>query len=145
MMRQPKDNHREIYWLVEARILQSPLAQYTRTERLRRGAGGEDQSDWSGYLSVEFRRADTNCSLAILLDGVDCRSPVLDEEGNQLVQYKLTCGVNFPSHGNSDPATVMARLKLYQDVAMLAAELQAEFGLREIWKMTRSAAEVAEA
>jgi hypothetical protein len=152
-MRQVKDNYRETHQALAARILRDPLAQHVgytgRSEQLQRDAAGEgDLSRWS-FQSVEFRRADTNCSLDVRVESVDRGyrlGPDTDKEGNEWTQYELTCSVNFPCHGSSDPATVMARLKLYQDVAMLAAELQAEFGgRREIWKMTRTAAEVAEA
>lgn len=153
MMRQVKDNYRETHQALAARILRDPLAQHVgytgRSEQLQRDAAGEgDLSRWS-FQSVEFRRADTNCSLDVRVESVDRGyrlGPDTDKEGNEWTQYELSCSVNFPCHGSSDPATVMARLKLYQDVAMLAAELQAEFGgRREIWKMTRTAAEVAEA
>jgi len=41
----------------------------------------------------------------------------------------------------SDPATALARLELYREVALFAAELKATFSGREIWRVWQTKAE----
>lgn len=150
MMRQPKDNYRATHQAISQRVLSSTVGSAVspyRIEQLKAHAAGEgDLSNWT-FFSVEFRRADTNCDLSVRLESVERYNygPSTDKDGNEWHQYKLECQVSWPSHGSSDVATCMARLNLYQQVSMLAAELQAEFGGRnEIWQMTATKEQVEE-
>lgn len=157
MNRNPKDNYRSTHQTIAQRVLSSPLAQFVGYgglaghdgQRLTAAARGEgDLSSWS-FLSLEFRRADSNANLEVRVESVDRYyrdGAMTDKDGNEWTQYTLTCQVGYPSHGSTDVATVLARAELIREVAMLAACIQAEFGGRnEIWKMTRTAEQVAEA
>ena len=162
MQKAYKDNFNETRQAIAKRILNNPLAAYIgypgensecRRAELQQVADGTDtsSSSFSFIRLSEFRRGDTNCSLDI---GFETSSryfdfePRVDAEGNEWSQYNLKFSVNHPCHGSSDPSTTLARLKLWHDVAMLAAELQAEFcgwgNSREIWKMTKTAAQALE-
>jgi hypothetical protein len=154
MLKNPTDNYYSVQQAIAKRVLSTPLASsigyggigshgYNEIKRIADG----EKSDRYGYASVEFRRADTNCDLSIRANAKNDYGSTreVDADGNEWVSYSLTVEVGYPSHGSSDPATVMARVNLISQVAMLAAEINAEFGGRnEIRKMVCSAAEVAE-
>jgi hypothetical protein len=151
MMRNPKDNYKETHQAIARRVLNSKLAAFVghptfdgRLERLEAAANGTEEllSAWT-FLDVEFRRAGTNCSLEVRADVVNSRwdgQPTLDNDGNEWNQYSLTTKINWPCHGSTDAATALARVALYQEVAMLAAEIQAEFP--DCMRMTRSATDI---
>lgn len=148
MMRQPKDNYRATHQAISQRVLSSTVGSAVspyRIEQLKAHAAGEGElSNWS-FFSVEFRRADTNCDLSVRLESKDRYGRDTDKDGNEWMQFELECQVSWPSHGSSDVATCMARLNLYQQVSMLAAEIQAEFGGRnEIWQMVATKEQVEE-
>jgi hypothetical protein len=141
------DNYRSTHQAIASRVLANPLAAAAAShyaERLTDWAAGQgDLSAWS-YLNIEFRRADTNCDLTVRLDAKDSFSRDTDEQG-EWRSYTVRCEINWPSHGSAAVATSMARLHLYQQVAMLAAEIEAEFGGRnEIHHLVATAAEIAE-
>ena len=133
---------------IAKRILASPLALFIgnqevpvddRLQYLRRMASGE--SDWS-TTSHEFRRAGSNVTLYINSESVDdwdVDERDRDEAGNEYTQHKLRVEVNWPSHGNSDPGTCLARLEFYREVAFLAADIHAEFCSELYWKLYRTA------
>ena len=153
MKRNRQDNHRSTHQAIARRILFSPLAAFVgypdtgdtisrgRLELERSSRGEGDVDGWT-YLRVEFRRADTSCDLAFSLKNRDhWARRDLDDEGNEWVDYDLECTINHPTHGSADPATVLARVALYGEVAMLGAALAAEF--KSVSRMTRTAAELA--
>lgn len=153
MMRNLKDTYRATHQAVAARILNSALASTigyqgdpNRLLRVQDAAEGKsDLSSWS-FLSVEFRKAGTNISLDVKVEGEDRYfrgGPTKDKEGNEWEEYKLTCTVNWPCHGSTDVGTSLARLEFYKQAALLAAEIQAEFP--ELARMTRTVAQIAEA
>lgn len=159
MLKNPTDTYSESLKSIAKRIVNSPLAQFVGYggldsrdfQRLRAIADGSDNNDFAWcYLDVEFRRADTNANLCIKCDAVyhkegDMRRYVqVDQDGNEWTEYTLSCSVNYPSHGSADPATVMARAQLLQEVALFAATIQADFGRRNLLHMTRTAQQVAE-
>jgi hypothetical protein len=153
-----EDNYNAARSLVARRILNSSLTGcigYPTTDPAQNGAlirlqallkGEEVQASWS-FVDIEFRKADTNCSLEVKLESVDRAdfSDHTDKQGNEWNVYELSTKVNYPCHGSADSATVLARVNLYQQVAMLAAEIQAEFKDKYVMKMRRSAEEVAAA
>ncbi len=137
------DNFRETHKALARKVLQHPLAanvnhpsmEHRLALLLRQAEGLTEVSPWN-YFSATFYRAGTSCCLDVELKSkYDQRDT--DEEGNEWDQSDLRCAVNFPSHGATEPAIVMARLALYQQVALLAAEIEAEFP--EVFRMTRSA------
>jgi hypothetical protein len=150
-----EDNYNAARKVVAKRILASSVAGcigYSLNEPSENGAlvrlqgyavGAEVKDGWT-FLDVDFRKADTNCSLDIRLESVDRhdRADHTDKQGNEWSVWTLVTKVNWPCHGSSDPATSMARLNLYQQVAMLAAEIQAEFSGKYVMKMSRSADEI---
>ncbi len=155
MLKDAVDNYFAVQRAIAKRVLVNPLGNFV-------GYGGTgssghaklvavaegDESDTFGFLSIEFRRADTNCDLYIRANtkrefGLGRE---VDAEGNVWVEYELSVEVSWPSHGGADVATCLARLKLYQDVSLLAAEIQADFGGRNVIRrmvMTRSQVETA--
>lgn len=153
MMRNLKDTYRATHQAVAARILNSSLAgtigypsDPNRLIRLQDAAEGKsDLSSWS-FLSVEFRKAGTNISLDVKVEGEDRfyrGGPTKDKEGNEWEEYKLTCTVNWPCHGSTDVGTSLARLEFYKQAALLAAEIQAEFP--DLARMTKTVEQIAEA
>jgi hypothetical protein len=152
MLKNPTDNYYSVQQAIAKRVLATPLASsigyggigshgYNEILAIANG----EKSDRYGYASVEFRRADTSCELYIRTDSrndfVSTRET--DADGNEWVTYGLKVEVSYPSHGSADPATVLARMNLVSQVAMLAAEINAEFGGRnEIRKMVASKMEV---
>ena len=154
MLKNPTDNYFSVQQAIAKRVLATPLASsigyggigsHGYNEILAMANG--EKIDRHGYASVEFRRADTSCDLYIRTDSRNdfTSTRETDADGNEWVTYGLKVEVSYPSHGSAEPATVMARMNLISQVAMLAAEINAEFGGRnEIRKMVCSAAEVAE-
>ncbi len=154
MLKNPTDNYYSVQQAIAKRVLATPLASsigyggigshgYNEVLAIANG----EKSDRYGYASVEFRRADTSCDLYIRTDSRNdfTSTREVDAEGNEWVTYGLKVEVSYPSHGSADPATVLARMNMISQVAMLAAKINAEFGGRnEIRKMVCSAAEVAE-
>jgi hypothetical protein len=151
MKRDLKDTYTAARSTIAARILASPLASCVgypadihRLARLQEIAAGAALGGFS-CIDVEFRRADTSATISVEKDeswGDDKRT---DEKGNEFVEVTLRPTVNYPCHGSAGPGVVMARLNLTQQVTMLAAEIEAEFCNRKsFWRMTRTAAEVAE-
>lgn len=152
MLKNPADNYYKVQQDIAKRVLATPLASsigyggigshgYNEILAIANG----EKSDRYGYASVEFRRADTSCDLYIRTDSRNdfLSTRQVDAEGNEWVEYGLKVEVSYPSHGSESPATVLARVNLYQQVAMLAAEIAAEFGGRnQIRKMVATKAEV---
>jgi hypothetical protein len=154
MMKNPQDNYAATRALIAQRIIASsinpsigyPGAKVNHDrDRLEQVARGEGDSTGFSFLNVEFRKADSGCSLYVRCDDVSYE-PRTDAEGNEWRQYQVTTEASWPSHGGTSPGTSLARLAFYTQVALLAAEIEAEFGGRaEVWRMTRTAAQVAEA
>ena len=127
-------------------LAQAPrgMTPRAREQMERKGPEAFDTGFCSAY--VEFERAGTNVTLDIKLDEASSYrfgEPAKDKEGNEWREYEIKTSVNWPCHGSCDPATAIARLALYSDVALFAAEIAAQFG-RKFQKMTATAAEVAE-
>jgi|SRR6478609_242567 len=155
MLNNATDNYFMVQQAIAKRVLANPLGSFvgyggvgsSGHAKLVAVAAG-DQSDTFGFLSVEFRRADTNCDMYIRANAKreSGLGREVDAEGNVWVEYELSVEVSWPSHGGADVATCLARLKLYQDVALLAAEILADFGGRNVIRrmvMTRSQVELA--
>lgn len=132
------DTYRAAQRAIATRVLASPVTRFvcnmTNLQELAAGLGGDT---WS-FVSVPFEGHGTHIDLTVSTVAVMERSIVDlgvdgDDEGNQYLPYKVTVTCNWPSHGSTDPATSMARLKLYQEVVNLAADIQAEFGDQVLW------------
>jgi hypothetical protein len=149
--RQPTDNLSQVKGQIAARILATPLVPYIgypsnehRLLPLQRLADGDD-ADVHSLLNVEFKRADTSVSLYMESEGQWGNGVYdKDEAGNEYQKYDLRFEVNYPCHGSASPGVVLARLHLMQEVAMLAAELTAEFGQMDVWRLVRTPAQRAE-
>ena len=150
-MRNFKDNYLVTYRAIAAYILTSPLGaaleEYRRTRLLDASVADKAPDDGWYFLDTEFSRAGTSASLTIRLEPEDplftsCARgrAIKDADGNEWQDYTLICQVNHPSHGSSDPATLMARCALWSQVAMLAAEIQATW--HHVSQMTATALEV---
>jgi hypothetical protein len=131
-------------------VLASPLAgsvgdpeNDNRLSGLEYAAAGNDPKSWL-FLSVEFRRAGTSISLDVRAKS-DCRLSSRqyeqDDNGNDYAAYTLHCDVNWPCHGSCDPATALARIELYREVAMLAATIHAQFSGARLWKFVQTKAQ----
>lgn len=144
--RPTKDTYFSTRSAIASRVLASPLAPYIgypgRTTEENHAVLvwlRDDRTDRRSFVTVEFRRGDSNCSITIdgdlLGDPDDARR---DDAGNDYrpVFFKFAC--SWPSHGSSDPGTCLARLHLYQQAAMLAAELAAEFSSDQCWLLVRT-------
>jgi hypothetical protein len=142
-LRNPTDTFRSTHQALAKRILNSPLSQFIEfPERLQNAANGEGEVGWS-FLSAEFRRAGTNCSISFKVEQDNrWHSQDTDEAGNEWTQWDLSSDINYPCHGSTEPGIAMARLAFYQEVALFTATLQAEFGSRKILQMTRTAEQV---
>lgn len=138
---------------IAAIIVNSTLAQYVgypgrpleeRLDNLKRIANGEGKPGAWNFISVEFRRAGTNCSLS-----VNCESDngyreeyTQDEAGNDYVRTRvLPPQLNWPSHGNLGVGTSFACIEFYRDVARLAADIESEFRDQHFWRLARTKAQ----
>lgn len=97
------------------------------------------------FLRVDFCLAGTECTLSIDSKR-SYESRRLDQEGNEWQQAELVFELNYPLHSSvrKTPARVFAWTKFYNDVAMLAMQLEAEFSCGTLWTMTRSAEKLAD-
>lgn len=147
-MRTITNNFAKVKASIAARILASPLAAFIgypghsgRLAQLTDLVAVTDLKP-TGSLNVEFRRADTNISLYVEHDAEWRDKDVKDDDGNEYVRYDFRFELNWPCHGSTRPDVAMARLRLYSDVAMLAAELTAEFGsMHEVYHLLRTKAQ----
>lgn len=129
-----KDTYFAVQHGMADRIMRDPMSRFLRP-------GTDIGSRSYGFISIEFQGAGTSCDLTIEADmEYDWRRT--DADGNEWNRFNLACKVNHPTHGSSDPATLMARCELYRQVALLGASLMAEFGGRQLLQMTRTKAEV---
>ncbi len=151
-MKQYKDNFKSMRADIARRVLSSALVPYigypgdvNRLDQLNAMVAEQgDLSTWS-YLSVSFRKAGTGVDLSIDVDRADGDwKASVDAEGNEFHQYNLRIGINYPCHGACAPSTTLARANFISQVALLAAEIEAEFSGVALWHMTRSAAEIKE-
>lgn len=153
-----KDTYLEVRQAIAKRILASPLAECigypgaprdVRLSELTSYADGTNTNKrgW-GFISIDLRRAGSNVNLYVnaRADYESRRDEMeLDDAGNEYSCFKLELEVNWPTHGACDPATALARLELYKQAALLAAEIQAEFGGNErYWSLFRTAEQRAE-
>jgi hypothetical protein len=128
------------------RIISHPLAHFLSPhdrERLQLVIDGTAKDTYT-FLSLEFRKAGTNASLYVEAEPLlGWREERKDAEGNEWMEYGIRSKMNFPCHGSTEPGTVLARLAFYQEIALLAAEIQAEMA-SPIHKMIRGAQEIAQ-
>lgn len=155
-MKNLTDNYRSTHQAICARVLDTTLANHLGygerqshdTSRLQAYAAGEGEISSWGFVSLDFRRADSNANLEVRVEnkrGSWRTGPEVDAEGNEWEEYELTTQVGYPSHGSTDCGTVLARVELIREVALLAAAIQAEFGGRNvIHRMTATSAQVVE-
>lgn len=142
---------------IARQLLAHPLASFIghpgadrtaeqRQAELRRIAAGDTTAGGWSFLSVEFYRAGTSCSLSIQTDwDYSDREPMpTDEAGNEYSKCTLRFEFNHPTHGSVDPASAVARMAFYGEVAMLAAQLHAEHGDDSYWKLHRTPEQKAE-
>jgi len=140
-----EDNLASTRSAIAALVLASPLAAYVRPydrDRLAVAVAGTDAdrvSHW-GYLSVEFVRADSNCTLHVEATATSraygrCET---DEQGNEWSGYSLKTQLNYPSHGSADTVVVLARVEFLRQVAMLGADIDATFGQRPVYLLERT-------
>jgi hypothetical protein len=154
---QYQDNFQATRTAIAKRILSSPLAAFYgypddehRFDNLLAIASsqGDGGGGWSFISLSDFRGAGTNVSLDIRSESDQFRfidEDRTDADGNEYRMYNLSFSVNWPCHGSTSVAVSLARIELYRQVALLAASLEGEFGGRQVCKMTRTAAEAAEA
>lgn len=156
MMKKPVENFKATQGIVAQRILSSNLANYIgyhdlgdnggMTSLKRAVAGQNDERDISNwnFISLTFRGAGTNCSLSAEMKTKQLKY-CTDDAGNEWSLFNLEFTVNWPCHGTLDPAQALAVLNFQQRCAMLAAELHAEFGGGDYWKITSTKLEREEA
>ncbi len=94
---------------------------------LRAVAEGEDLPRFRSYYSVTFRALGDEVSLGVS-ERMDHFEVVTDEEGNDWSLMHIQFSINWASNGDRSPAESMRRLELYHKVAILASELDWEFG-----------------
>lgn len=84
--------------------------------------------DVSRFLTVNFARAGTTCSLDVEAGRFDEFKLVDDEQGNtwRVLDDCFDVVVNHPCHGSTDAAICLARAELYREVCMLGCTLKAE-------------------
>lgn len=92
------------------------------------------------WLRMRVLRAGTDCTLSVLFDGQGLEP---DEHGSLWRPYRVLTYVNWPTHGSIGPTLSLARLNLYRDVTILAAEIEAELPV-EIRELHRTAAQMEE-
>jgi hypothetical protein len=131
-MRDVESNFEEYWSRVIDLVEKSPLAKYGNYEtytHLRK------DMDHAGDLSIEYRRASTRCSLYVRMTSYlhlsDTRHT--NSNGDEYVMIEPKVETNWPCHGSCDPATSLARLRLYMEVAQLAADVAAELQGQRIW------------
>src|SRR5574343_469598 len=131
-MRDVESNFEEYWSRVIDLVEKSPLAKYGNYEtytHLRK------DMDHAGDLSIEYRRASTRCSLYVRMTSYlhlsDNRHT--NSNGDEYVMIEPKVETNWPCHGSCDPATSLARLRLYMEVAQLAADVAAELQGQRIW------------
>lgn len=147
---EPTNNYAEIRSRIALRVLNHPLARYigyhgspSRYEYLEKIAAKEGDKSMT-FLRVEFRRASTSCDLYIEQEvqyGHRDDGYRRDKEGNDQVLFTFRAEVNHPCHGSADPATLLARIELYREVALFAAELIAELKEEIVWRLERTVAQ----
>jgi hypothetical protein len=101
-----------------------------------------DEAPKSFYF--EFNRAGTNCTLHVEIKATSEYREITDEKGNVWDEYNVKADINWPCHGSCTPATAVARCNFYTQIAVFAAEIEAEFNSVRIMHMTQTAEEVAE-
>lgn len=84
--------------------------------------------DVSRFLTVNFTRAGTTCSLDVEAGRFGEFKFVDDEQGNswRVLDDCFDVVVNHPCHGSTDAAICLARAELYREVCMLGCTLKAE-------------------
>lgn len=145
MSRNHNDNYLATFREIVAKILdRAPSGSLNARRRTRlTEALAADHVD--SYFSTEFERAGTNASLSLRFDLAGYAvEPELDDEGNEWEQLQFTVDINWPCHGTSNPGVCLARLEFYREVTLLAAEIEAEFGRREVWRLVLTAADIKE-
>lgn len=145
---EPTNNYVDIRARIARRILNHPLAQFVgyptdeyRLSRLRQFADKDTSSDGFSFISLELRRAGTNVSLSIEQEKVwSLRDDGTrtDKDGNDQAQYNFRATVSWPCHGSQDAGTAIAWLRFYEEVALLAAELNAELANENVWRLVRT-------
>jgi hypothetical protein len=130
------------YKAMARRVLDDAPKGLRASDRRRLEYGLEQNDpDYSAYM--EFERAGSNCTLNLAWDssarGFRDELP-RDADGSEYCPVVLKASVNWPCHGSTDAATCLARLELYRQVALFAAELGAEFD-RTYHRLSRTAAQ----
>ena len=147
--REPTEQFAPATQAIAKRILASPLMQYLAwegsREALQRAAEAGAKPNW-GLFSVEFKRAGSNTNIYVQSDregDFSDRSVRKDARGDEYGLYSFRTDVTWPSHGSSDPGTCLARIEFYREVALLAADIQAEFGGtgNAVWRLERTVEE----
>ena len=146
MLKPTVDTFKTTRAAIALRILISPLAQFLRDysrDMLTRvvASAGNNHDAYFTFLNVEFRRAGTSCELYVQADEEFVRRDSdyeQDKDGNEYRSFKLATQVNWPMHGSVEPVTALARLKFYEEVTLLAADIQATFGGELVWKLHRT-------
>lgn len=95
-------------------------------------------------LQLRVLRAGTDCTLSVLFEEQERET---DETGALWRVYKVATYVNWPTHGSQGPTVSLARLGLYREVTMLAAEIEAELPaeIRQLWRTADQMEEIREA
>ncbi|MDE3097245.1 MAG: hypothetical protein KGK07_14750 [Chloroflexota bacterium] len=131
---------------IARQILAAGIANERNMRELQEIAAEQEKA--RDYLCYEVSRADGRVSATIYvrLDeaGRRSRDEMLDDDGNEWLEYRARFDVFWPSHGTTTLAQAAARVELYDELVRLAVRLQAEFGDRPIMHLYRAAAKIAE-
>lgn len=152
-----QDTFKPAIHAIAQRVLASPLAgclkRHTRLEledivaHLGESTMYKRSFGSSYYLTFAFEKAGTSIDVYLQVEGdrYGYRDPVVDDAGNEWIEFQISCQANWPSHGGESLAIALARLNFYRDATTLGAEIEAEFcGRRQAyWTVLRTAEEIA--
>ena len=97
-----------------------------------------ETGETAGSFSAMFIRSGTDVKLSVSFDTAGVKT---DEDGNEWAQFDVHVLVNWPTHGSIMPGVCLSRLDFYREVALFAAEIQAEFPA-QVQRMMLTAQEV---
>lgn len=145
----PTNNYSDVRARLATIVLEHPLVRYVgypsmgdqRLEELKMIASKEKSASSFTFLSVQFRKAETNVSLTIdqgRAGGWRDDGTRKDEDGNDQAEFTFRATVNWPCHGTCEPGIALAWLEFYKEVALLAAELLTEVNAQSVWKVVQT-------
>lgn len=150
-----KDNFKQTSAEIAKRILANPLANlinpHTKEKLALVAAESPSVKEFNlNFCGLTFHRGGSSADLNIEMDSIWMRRDTVwtDKDGNEFSEFTVKVDVNYPCHGSASPSIALSRASLIHDVAMLAADLEAEFakpGREGYWVLVRTAEEAREA